>query len=77
MSNTNFIISHEELKKRKRYIRKSKAYARKYVLTEEDCYPQQDNRTWYSNVDDVNDGDNFDDYRVEMFKYLNEWGYWD
>ena len=48
-----------------------------YVLTEEDFYPPSDDRIWTSNVEDINDGDNFADYCEEFFKMLDEEEYYD
>lgn len=33
-----------------------------YVLTEKDFYPPEDKRVYRSGVDDIIDGDNFEDY---------------
>ena len=33
-----------------------------YVLTEKDFYPPEDKRIYRSGVNDIVDGDNFDDY---------------
>ena len=46
-------------------------------LTEEDFYPPSDNRTWKSNIKDIEGGDNFGDYCSEFFKMLNEEEYYD
>ena len=46
-------------------------------LTEQDFYPPSDNRTWKSNVEDIDGGDNFADYCVEFFEMLDEDGYYD
>lgn len=48
-----------------------------YTLTEKDFYPPSDNRTWKSNVRDIYDGDNFDDFREEFFELLDEEEYFD
>lgn len=37
-------------------------------LTEIDFYPPSDNRTWKSNVEDINGGDNFADYCEYIFR---------
>lgn len=37
-----------------------------YELTEKDFYPPNDTRLYYSNIEDIINGDNFDDY-VEYF----------
>lgn len=46
-------------------------------LTEQDFYPPSDNRVWKSNIDDIDDGDNFSDYCVEFFEMLDEEEYYD
>lgn len=48
-----------------------------YVLTEEDFCPPSDDRIWTSNVEDINDGDNFADYCEEFFEMLDEEEYYD
>lgn len=48
-----------------------------YILTEQDFYPPYDNRTWKSNIEDVNDGDNFVDYCEEFFELLDEENYYE
>lgn len=44
---------------------------------EEYIYQPSDNRTWKSNVEDINGGDNFGDYCEEFFELLDEENYWD
>lgn len=46
-------------------------------LTEESFYPPSDNRTWKSNVEDIDGGDNFADYCGYIFKLLEEEEYYD
>ena len=46
--------------------------ANNYILTEQDFYPPSDNRTWNSNVKNINGGDNFTDFCEEYFKMLDE-----
>jgi hypothetical protein len=46
-------------------------------LTEQDFYPPADDRTWKSNVEDIEDGDNFADYCEEFFELLDEENYFD
>ena len=48
-----------------------------YILTEEDFYPPSDDRVWTSNVEDIDDGDNFADYCEEFFEMLDEEEYYD
>lgn len=50
-----------------------------YELTkvEQDLYALSDNRIWTSNLEDINDGDNFADYCREFFKMLDEEEYYD
>ena len=48
-----------------------------FYLTEIDFYPPADNRFWTSNVEDVEDGDNFADYCEYIFKLYEEEGYYD
>ena len=44
-----------------------------YKLTEEDFYPPQDDRLYCSGIDDIVDGDNFDDYAEWFYEnYENE-----
>lgn len=45
--------------------------------TEIDFYPPSDDRVWTSNVEDIDDGDNFIDYCVEFFEMLDEEEYYD
>ena len=33
-----------------------------YEITEEDFYPPEDTRLFQSGIEDIDDGDNFDDY---------------
>lgn len=47
------------------------------VLTEQDFYPPSDDRTWTSEVEDIDDGDNFADYCKEFFELLDEEDYYD
>lgn len=49
----------------------------KSVLTEQDFYFNSDNRVWKSNVDDIENGDNFADYCEEFFELLDEEEYYD
>ena len=39
--------------------------------------PSYDNRTWKSNVYDINGGDNFADFCEEFFEMLDENDYWE
>ena len=48
-----------------------------YCLTEQDFYPPSDNRTWKSNIEDIDGGDNFADYCDELFEMLDEEEYYD
>ena len=48
-----------------------------FCLTEADFYPPSDNRVWTSNVEDINDGDNFVDYCEYFFELLDEEEYYD
>lgn len=48
-----------------------------YELTEQDFYPPSDDRVLTSNVEDIEDGDNFADYCVEFFELLDEEEYFD
>lgn len=47
------------------------------VLTEQDFYPPSDDRVLTSNIDDIEDGDSFDDYCKEFFELLDEEEYFD
>ena len=47
------------------------------VLTEQDFYPPSDDRVWISNVEDIEDGDNFADYCEEFFEMLDEEEFFD
>lgn len=46
-------------------------------LKESDFYPPTDDRTWKSNVEDIDGGDNFADYCKYIFKILKEEEYWE
>lgn len=46
-------------------------------LTESDFYPPSDNRVFKSYIDDINDGDNFNDYCKYIFSIYEEEEYWD
>lgn len=46
-------------------------------LTEQDFYPPTDNRTVKSYVSDIYGGDNFEDYCKDIFKLLEEEGYYE
>ena len=46
-------------------------------LTEEDFYPPSDDRVLTSNVEDIEDGDNFADYCKEFFELLDDEEYFD
>lgn len=48
-----------------------------YELTEQDFYPASDDRVLTSNVEDIEDGDNFADYCEEFFELLDEEEYFD
>ena len=39
-----------------------------YILCEKDFYPPEDTRTYESLIEDIEDGDNFDDYAKMFFK---------
>ena len=47
------------------------------ILTEKDFYPPSDDRVLTSNVEDIEDGDNFADYCKEFFDLLEEEEYFD
>lgn len=46
-------------------------------LTEEDFYPSIDNRVWKSNVDDIDEEDNFTNYCSYIFELLDEYDYFE
>lgn len=46
------------------------------ILTELDFYPPYDNRILTSNIEDIDDGDNFADYCIEFFEMLDEEEYY-
>ena len=46
-------------------------------LTEEDFYPPFDNRVWKSNVHDIDEEDNFENYCDYIFEYLDEYDYFE
>lgn len=58
-------------------------YDYRHMLTEltldaeQEFYPLSDKRTWTSNVEDIDGGDNFADYCKEFFELLEEEGYYD
>lgn len=58
---------YEQILKRSKYI----------LLTEQDFYPISDDRILTSNVEDIEDGDNFADYCKEFFDLLDEEEYFD
>ena len=47
------------------------------ILTEQDFYPQTDNRHWKSNVVDIVGGDNFADFCEDFFELLDEEEYFE
>lgn len=70
------------MKKKYEYIAKQKKYGEilrrhKPILTEQDFYPPSDDRVWISNVEDIEDGDNFADYCKEFFEMLDDEEYFD
>lgn len=44
---------------------------------EQDLHRLSDDRVWTSNVEDIDDGDNFADYCKDFFKMLDEEEYYD
>ena len=48
-----------------------------FCLSESDFYPPSDNRVWKSNVEDINNGDNFADYCRYFFGILDEEDYYE
>lgn len=46
-------------------------------LAEEDFYPPLDNRVWKSNIDDIDEEDNFVNYCSYIFELLDEYDYWE
>lgn len=46
------------------YKYETKSY---YEITEEDFYPAQDDRIYMSNVEDISNGDNYEDYSEYFF----------
>lgn len=49
----------------------------KSILTEQDFYSFSDDRVWTSNIDDIENGDNFIDYCKDFFNLLDEEEYYD
>lgn len=47
-----------------------------FCLTDSDFYPPCDYRVWQSNVEDIDDGDNFADYCEDFFELLDEEEYY-
>lgn len=43
---------------------------------EDDMYASTDDRTWKSNVYDIHNGDNFEDFCKDYFELLDEEDYW-
>lgn len=44
-----------------------------YEITEKDFYPPEDSRLYQSGIDDIEDGDNFEDYSKWFYNnYENE-----
>ena len=49
---------------------------KEYKLSEEDFYPPEDTRILHSGVEDIDDGDNFNDYLKYFFStYYDEYDY--
>lgn len=48
-----------------------------FYLTDIDFYPPSDNRVWTSNIEDIEDGDNFADYCEYIFKLYEDEEYYD
>ena len=46
-------------------------------LTEEDFYPPTDDRTWKSNIEDIDEEDNFVNYCSYIYEYLDEYDYFE
>lgn len=46
-------------------------------LTEQDFYPPADDRTWKSNIEDIDEENNFAQYCEEYFEILDEEGYFE
>ena len=69
----------ERLNKRKEdlYRDNKKVFNDNYELDEQSFYPPSDNRTWKSNVRDINGGDNFADYCEYIFELLDEEDYYE
>ena len=69
--------------KKRKYIaiqKKNNKYTQKersIELTEQDFYPPSDDRIWTSNIEDIENGDNFADYCKDFFKLLDEEEYYD
>lgn len=47
------------------------------LLDEEDFYPPEDNRIYHSGIDDIKDGNNFNDYARDFYDMLSEDGFYD
>ena len=45
----------------------------KYVLSDKDFYPPEDNRCFKSGVEDINDGDTFEDYARWFYGNYSEY----
>ena len=48
-----------------------------FCLTDRDFYPPCDDRVWKSNVEDIDDGDNFADYCEYIYAILDEEDYYE
>lgn len=48
-----------------------------YYSTDDDYYQLSDNRTWKSNVEDIQGGDNFAEYCEYFYELLDEEEYFD
>ena len=46
-------------------------------LNEQSFYQPSDDRVWTSNVEDIEDGDNFADFCKDLFELLEEEEYYD
>lgn len=48
-----------------------------FCLTEIDFYPPSDNRVWVSNIEDMDNENNFANHCIEFFELLDEEEYYD
>lgn len=73
MSNLININKCKKFKCLHKYHLRNKNILNNYVLTEKDFYPPEDTRLYNSCIEDIDNGDNYDDYAKWFYdNYENE-----